>query len=1066
MPHSGRPIEEILADLQERAKELKCLYRVQEILGGDDIPRVKALQELVEAIPAGWQFPESCHARLEVDGMIFETPGFRETIWNMEAPLVVQGEPAGRLTLYYDQAFPAADEGPFLAEERKLLNTIAERINGYLLNRHLRRTLAGFKGASDAADGGEPLSWNVVFDFLRRTDPGLLLRITRKMINHLCWEGIREGPELLRRLAPLPIDEDSEESAGNRPARREAPGPETDIVDETFRVAAEHLDRGEIIEAIHGWINEDKTGDLASVLERKGTTLSEILVALNRYRIQNLNESELPGSVRTELRVSLARRFFSEHLEYLSLARELVDVGEIADLVQRIVATERSHGKLGGKSAGLFLASQIIRREAHRRDSLREIRIPRTWYVASDTLLEFVHHNTLEELFTRKYMDIDRVRQDYPYTIQLLKNSRFPPEIVKGLSVALDDLGKVPLIVRSSSLLEDQTGAAFSGKYKSLFLANRGTKKERLAALIDAIAEVYASIFGPDPIEYRAERGLLDVHEEMAIMIQAVVGRRAGDWFLPAYSGVAFSNNEFRWSARISREDGLVRLVPGLGTRAVDRVGDDFPVLAAPGQSKLRVNATVKEIVRYSPRFADVIDLKRNRFATVDMADLLADIGRQYPMVRKVVSRFDGERLTPPSAIGADFSQRDWIVTFEGLFRETPFLEDMRILLDVLREGLDRPVDIEFAHDGDFFHLLQCRPQSFSSDVAPAAIPQDIPRADMLFTASRYVSNGRVPEITHIVYVDPDAYAQMESLEGLKSVARAVGRLNQMLPKRKFVLMGPGRWGSRGDPKLGVGVTYSDINNTAVLIEIARQKGGYVPDLSFGTHFFQDLVEEGIRYLPLYPDDDDIAFQEAFFRGTRNVLGDLLPQCRDLESVVRVIDVPRETDGRILRILMNADLDRAVGFLSSPGVLPVGEDAIRPAAPTHEASAEDQWRWRLFMAERIARETDPIRFGVRAMWVIGSTKNANAGPASDIDLIIHIDGDPARGAELRNWLEGWSRALAQMNFLRTGYETEGLLDVHYLTDADFEARTSFAAKIGAVTDPARPLPLGNDPRPT
>ena len=116
-------------------------------------------------------------------------------------------------------------------------------------------------------------------------------------------------------------------------------------------------------------------------------------------------------------------------------------------------------------------------------------------------------------------------------------------------------------------------------------------------------------MFGPDPIQYRAGRNLLDVHEEMGIMIQEVVGTRVGRYFLPAFSGVAFSNNEFRWSPRIRREDGLVRLVPGLGTRAVDRLSDDYPVLVAPGQPGLRVNASLDEVVRYSPKMVDLIDL-------------------------------------------------------------------------------------------------------------------------------------------------------------------------------------------------------------------------------------------------------------------------------------------------------------------------------------------------------------------------------------------------------------------------------------------------------------------------
>src|SRR5438270_1900362 len=226
-------------------------------------------------------------------------------------------------------------------------------------------------------------------------------------------------------------------------------------------------------------------------------------------------------------------------------------------------------------------------------------------------------------------MEIDQVRQEYPHLVALFKRSSFPSEFAKGLALALDDLGDVPLIVRSSSLLEDRPGSAFSGKYKSLFLGNQGSKEERLAALMDAITEVYASIFGPDPTEYRAERGLLDVHEEMGIMIEEVVGMKVGKYFLPACSGVAFSNNEFRWSSRIKRTDGLIRLVPGLGTRAVDRVADDYPVLIAPGQPTLRANVTVDEVLKYSPKRVDVINLETNAFETVSTHQLLTYCGSQ-----------------------------------------------------------------------------------------------------------------------------------------------------------------------------------------------------------------------------------------------------------------------------------------------------------------------------------------------------------------------------------------------------------------------------------------------------
>jgi predicted nucleotidyltransferase len=117
------------------------------------------------------------------------------------------------------------------------------------------------------------------------------------------------------------------------------------------------------------------------------------------------------------------------------------------------------------------------------------------------------------------------------------------------------------------------------------------------------------------------------------------------------------------------------------------------------------------------------------------------------------------------------------------------------------------------------------------------------------------------------------------------------------------------------------------------------------------------------------------------------------------------------------------------------------------------------------MAERLAAELDPERFGVKALYLAGSTKNATAGPGSDIDLLVHFAGDEAARRAVEAWFQGWSLALAEMNFLRTGYRSDGLLDVHFLSDEDIARQTSFAAKIGAVTDAARPLAIGKKAAP-
>jgi hypothetical protein len=200
-----------------------------------------------------------------------------------------------------------------------------------------------------------------------------------------------------------------------------------------------------------------------------------------------------------------------------------------------------------------------------------------------------------------------------------------------------------------------------------------------------------------------------------------------------------------------------------------------------------------------------------------------------------------------------------------------------------------------------------------------------------------------------------------------------------------------------------------------------------------------------------------VLFNERFFQRAPNLLPELLPEFAELADVVKVIDIPANTEGGILRVLMNADLDEAVGMLAEPGL----ESETPESEVEDHAPAQDKfWRWRFKMAERIAAQIDPSRYGVVGMYVFGSTKNANAGPGSDIDLLIHFRGTPAQQEKLNQWLEGWSLCLGELNYMRTGYRSRGLLDVHFVTDEDLEKKTSYAAKIGAVTDAARPLPLG------
>ena len=507
MTPTNLPVNNIIEQLQERAKELHTLYKVHELINQPDASVDEVCRQLTEVLPAGWQYPSVCWAKITLDNTVYQPPRVVETPWVQRADVMLQGERVGAIEIFYTRQMPRADDGPFLKEERKLIDTIAERLAHFLMQRRLQATLSNWQSAMDHLASPEKREWWVIIEFLRKTDQQLLLRISRRMLNYLCWNGIDEAQQLLQRFA-ADFTPEADSFEDNIPLRRKSINDLLALTEDAFRIAAAHLSEGEIILCIQKWIRDDKTGFLVEAVENQCTSLSDIGQALERYHQIGVRDEELSRSVQIGLRVSLARRFFTEDLEYINTAKNYIEIGDFHDLVNHIISPPASHGKLGGKSAGMLLAAQIIRKCGEYSDLLSDIKVPKTWYIASDGLQSFVEQNQLEDVYNRKYLEIEQIRREYPHIVQVFKNSRFAPEILKGLSLALDDLEGKPLIVRSSSLLEDRMGAAFSGKYKSLFIANVGTKAERMSALTDAISEVYASLFGADPIQYRAERNL------------------------------------------------------------------------------------------------------------------------------------------------------------------------------------------------------------------------------------------------------------------------------------------------------------------------------------------------------------------------------------------------------------------------------------------------------------------------------------------------------------------------------------------------------------------------------
>ena len=421
----------ILRELQERAKELNCLYKVDELLNRPELSLEEIFRGMIQVLPPGWQHPHDCQAKIIFEGQIIQPADFVSTPWIQSANIVVQGETAGRIEVSYRTQMPKFDEGPFLKEERKLIETIADRVANHIVQRRLKAAFEGLSAVTGdlANEKGE---WQVVLEFLRDTDPVLLRRISRKLINHLSWCGVQEAKELLQRNGVSGVAEAATPGDENRPLRRELPAASADLTAEAFRIASQNLSESEILNCVTTWIKEEKCSFLVRALENRATSLGEVIEAIERYQHTAIDENELSLSTQKGLRVSLIRRFFSENLEFINIAKNFIEIKDFFDLLGRIIFPPGCHGKLGGKSAGLFLAKKIIDKAPEQYAKLRLVKVPRTWYITSDWILNFVHHNELEDVLNWKYMEIDQVRREYPHLVALFKSSSFPLELVKG----------------------------------------------------------------------------------------------------------------------------------------------------------------------------------------------------------------------------------------------------------------------------------------------------------------------------------------------------------------------------------------------------------------------------------------------------------------------------------------------------------------------------------------------------------------------------------------------------------------------------------------------------------
>lgn len=595
----------------------------------------------------------------------------------------------------------------------------------------------------------------------------------------------------------------------------------------------------------------------------------------------------------------------SANNKILNLAAENFSLEELIEIKSRLIGT----GFIGGKSVGMLLARKMLSKKIPDWQKLSEPHD--SFYIGSDIFYSYIVQNRWWKLHM-----LQKTEEGYFSVAKILRDEMlhgaFSDEVMELFQQIIEYFGSSPIIIRSSSLLEDGFGNAFAGKYESIFLANQGTPEQRYLQFAEAVKRIYASTMNDDALAYRKQRHLDRLDEQMALLVQRVSGAHHKNYFLPDLAGVGVSHNTYVWNERMDPKAGCLRVVFGLGTRAVNRVEGDYPRMVALDDPLRRPYAEKDDVRRFSQHEVDVIDTKENVFKTIPLEKLI--IERSYPGIGQFVEKdYEAERMM--SGRGPD--KEYWILALDNVLSNNTLINSFTKILKSLEEDYNYPVEIEFTvnftKNNNFkINLLQCRPLQTRGLGHKVDMPPHISKIDTLFESSGYFLGGNVSQdIKRIIYVDSKEYGKLTQSDKYE-IARTVGELNTNIKDRgrtPTILLGPGRWGT-STPSLGVPVKFAEINNITVLIEVSFLAANAKPELSFGTHFFQDLVETNIFYVALFPEKKNVTLNHGWFARSKNLFTKLMPQAAKYKNVVNVYDV----GDRNLKIMSDVVSQRVICF--------------------------------------------------------------------------------------------------------------------------------------------------------
>lgn len=618
-----------------------------------------------------------------------------------------------------------------------------------------------------------------------------------------------------------------------------------------------------------------------------------------------VNSSKPKDKIKETIR-KLCSIMVSANRKILNLAANNFSLEELIDIKSRLIGT----GFIGGKSVGMLLARKILSKKIPDWQRLSEPHD--SFYIGSDIFYSYIVQNRWWKLHM-----LQKTEGGYFSVAKILReemlHGAFSDEVTERFQQIIEYFGSSPIIIRSSSLLEDSFGNAFAGKYESIFLANQGTPEQRYLQFAEAVKRIYSSTMNDDALVYRKQRHLDKMDEQMALLVQRVSGSYHKNYFFPDLAGVGVSHNTYVWNENMDPKAGMLRMVFGLGTRAVNRVEGDYPRMVALDEPLRRPYAEKDDVRRFSQHEVDLIDIKENVFKTIPFEKLINE--KAYSDISQLaVKDYEAERLMNGRGVK---DAKYWILTLDDVLSNNALTDSFIKILRSLEGDYDYPVEIEFTvnftQDDNFkINLLQCRPLQTRGLGHKVDIPKHINKTDILFESSGYFLGGNISQdIKRIIYIDSKEYGGLTQSDKYE-IARMVGELNTGIEERSkmpTLLLGPGRWGTT-TPSLGVPVKFAEINNITVLIEVSFLAANAKPELSFGTHFFQDLVETNIFYVALFPEKKNVALNHRWFTRSRNLFTKLLPQAARYKNVINVYDV----SDRNLRIMSDVVSQRVICF--------------------------------------------------------------------------------------------------------------------------------------------------------